>query len=409
MKDKTIVLGISGGIAAYKACELASRLTQLGARVPVVMTEGAQKFVTPLTFQALTHEPVHTSLWAESNAGQHDVYSGMAHIALADQADAIIIAPASADLIARLAQGMADDLLTTIALATRAPILISPAMNPQMLDHPATIKNIAALRKLGYYIIDPETGRMACEHVGSGRLPTTPVLLAALEEALQVRQPAARDWDGLTVLITAGPTREPIDPVRFISNRSSGKMGYAVAEQAARRGAKVILVSGPTQLPAAGGVERIDVTSTQEMFDAATAQAAVADIVIASAAPADYQMESVAPHKLKKEGPEAGRTLKLVPTADILGHIGQHKRPNQILVGFAAETENVIEYAQRKLQSKHCDAIVANDVTQAGAGFDIETNRVSWVTAAGAEEWPLLSKQEVAGRICEKIAALRSS
>ncbi|HEX8832637.1 MAG TPA: bifunctional phosphopantothenoylcysteine decarboxylase/phosphopantothenate--cysteine ligase CoaBC [Abditibacteriaceae bacterium] len=403
-QDKDIVLGITGGIAAYKMAEVASRLTQMGASVHVVMTEGAQKFIAPLTFAALTHNAVHTSLWPETLSSDDGVYSAMAHIGLADKADAILVAPASADIIAKLAGGHADDLITTLVLATRAPVLVSPAMNPQMLEHPATQRNLQTLMELGYLVIEPETGRMACEHVGSGRLPATEVLIDALGKELIKSQ--IQDLAGKTVLVTAGPTREAIDPVRFISNRSSGKMGYAIAAECARRGAKVTLVSGPTKLKQPHCVTRIDVVSTDEMFEVSTREAQLADIVIAAAAPADYRPPEVVTHKLKKSTTENAPTLALIPTPDILAAIGKAKRAGQVVIGFAAETENLLANARYKLGAKNCDAVVANDVTQSGAGFDIETNRVTWVTHADAQEWPLLTKSEVASRICAKVAEL---
>jgi phosphopantothenoylcysteine decarboxylase/phosphopantothenate--cysteine ligase len=410
MQGKTVVLGVSGGIAAYKACELASRLTQDGVTVHVVMTESAQRFVAPLSFQALTHQPVHTSLWPDSTEGEAGVYAAMAHIGLANEADAVLVAPASANVIARLAHGLADGLLTTLILATRAPVLVAPAMNPKMLAHPATQKNLATLCELGYKIIEPESGRMACEHIGSGRLPETEVLITALREVLSDNveahgsAPATQSnlpLQGKTVLVTAGPTREPLDPVRFLSNRSSGKMGYAIAGEAAARGARVLLVIGPTNLPAPGGIERLDVTTTQEMFDAVTQHMAECDIIISAAAPADYRATNIAAQKIKKQN---GGTIQieLVPTPDIIAHVGRIKRANQIVVGFAAETENLLDEARRKLHDKNLDAIVANDVTQSDAGFDVETNRVTWVSAAVVETWPLLPKREVAARILDQ-------
>lgn len=410
MQGKNIILGVSGGIAAYKACELASRLTQAGARVHVVMTASAQRFVTPLTFQALTHQPVHTSLWPDSHESEAGVYAAMAHIALADEADAILVAPASANTIARLAHGLADDLLSTLVLATDAPVLVSPAMNPRMLSHPATQKNLQALRDLGYTIIEPESGRMACEHVGAGRLPETSVLMAALQEALTRSEDSTRqDLTGKTVLVTAGPTREAIDAVRFISNRSSGKMGYAIAEEAAARGARVTLVSGPTQLALPRGVEMQLVTTTQQMLEVVARHAPEADIIIAAAAPADYRAASVFEGKLKKSSTQDGvLRLELQPNPDIIAQVGKSKKTHQISIGFAAETSRDIEEARRKLQSKNLDAIALNDVTQAGAGFDVETNRVTWVTPEASDEWPLLSKQEVAARIIEQVLSMRS-
>ncbi|HEX8235318.1 MAG TPA: bifunctional phosphopantothenoylcysteine decarboxylase/phosphopantothenate--cysteine ligase CoaBC [Abditibacteriaceae bacterium] len=409
MQGKTIVLGVSGGIAAYKACELASRLTQAGARVHVVMTSSAQRFVTPLTFQALTHQPVHTSLWPDSHQGEAGVYAAMAHIALADEADAILVAPASANTIARLAHGLADDLLSTLVLATSAPVLVSPAMNPRMLSHPATQKNLHTLRKLGYTVIEPESGRMACEHVGAGRLPETAVLIAALQEVwIRSEYSERQDLAGKTVLVTAGPTREAIDAVRFISNRSSGKMGYAIAEEAAARGARVTLVSGPTQLAPPPRVETHSVTTTQQMLQLVTQHAPEADIVIAAAAPADYRARSVFAGKLKKSSTQDGTlSLQLEPNPDIIAQVGKSKAPHQLSIGFAAETSSDIEEARRKLHDKNLDAIVLNDVTQTGAGFDVETNRVTWVTTNKSEEWPLLSKREVAARILDQVLGMR--
>lgn len=405
MKNKTIVLGVSGGIAAYKACELASRLTQMQVRVPVVMTSGAQKFVQPITFAALTHEPVYTSLWPHSFEGERDQYNAMAHIKLADEADAILIAPASANCIARLAHGLSDDLLSTLILATRAPILVAPAMNPQMLAHAATQKNLQNLRELGYHIIEPDSGRMACEHIGSGRLPETEVLISHLRQAVEgVIESTSRDYEGKTVLITAGPTREALDPVRFLSNRSSGKMGYALAEVATRRGANVILVSGPTQLQTPPGVQRIDVVSTQQMFDAAVKHASSCDLIIAAAAPADFRPASYQKQKIKKAN--ASTQLVLEPTPDIVANLAQNKRAHQIVIGFAAETGSVVSEAQRKLGAKDLDAIVFNDITETGAGFDSDTNRVTWITPGATEAWPLLSKREVSTRILDKAIEL---
>jgi len=406
----TLVLGITGGIAAYKACELASRLTQDGVEVHVVMTEAAQRFVQPLTFQALTHQPVHTSLWPQGDGTEAGVYAAMAHIGLADKADAILIAPASADFIAKLAHGLADDLLSTLVLATRAPILVAPAMNPTMLAHPATQKNLATLRELGYEIVEPESGRMACEHIGSGRLPETAVLRARLAAVLgRAATITPQTLVGRTVLVTAGPTREALDPVRYISNRSSGRMGYAIAAEAAARGAKVWLVSGPSNLPIPAGVERVDVLSTQQMLEAVVEHAAGSDIVIAAAAPADYRPAAVADQKIKKrDAGESTLNIELVATPDIVATVGANKRPGQIVIGFAAETQNTTEEARRKLQAKQLDAVVANDVTQSDAGFDVETNRVSWVTPQGVENWPLLAKSAVAARIFDAIEKLNS-
>lgn len=400
-----IVLGLGGGIAAYKICELASRLTRNNYDVHVVMTESAQRFVAPLTFQALTQNAVHTSLWPEINSCESGVAAAMAHIDLASSADVVLIAPATADLIAKLAHGQADDLVSTLVLATRAPVLVAPAMNPTMFEHPATQRNLKTLREYGYQIIDPEFGRMACEHVGPGRLPTTELLYEAL--AARHVAPKTQTLQGKRVLITAGPTRENLDPVRYISNRSSGKMGFALAEEAAARGAQVVLISGPAQLSTPASMQRIDVTSTQEMFDAATKHAPNSDIIIAAAAPADFTPREVSTHKIKKnpERQRAGLALELIPTPDILATIAKTKSSNQIVIGFAAETHDGIEEAKRKLQSKNLDAIVYNDVTQEGAGFDVDTNRVTWIDKSTQEEWPLLSKHEVAAYIFDKLAS----
>ena len=402
MQGKTILLGVCGSIAAYKACELASRLTQSGATVPVVLTSGAQKFVTPLTFQALTRQPVHTSLWPHDSSGESGVLAAMAHIGLAENADALLLAPASANCIARLAQGLSDDLLTTLVLAARCPVLIAPAMNPTMLEHPATQRNLEVLRGYGYHIIEPESGRMACEHVGQGRLPETEVLISHLQKALF---PAPPILAGKTVLITAGPTREMLDPVRYLTNRSSGKMGYALAQAAQERGAKVILVSGPTQLKTPQEVQVESAVTTQEMYDAVIHYAPGCNVVIASAAPADFRAAQIASQKIKKQG-ASNFTLELTPTPDIIGAVGAQKREGQIIVAFAAETENLISEARRKMREKSADAVVANDVTQEGAGFDVSTNRVTWITQSEEETWPLLSKDDVAARIWEKIGHL---
>ncbi len=396
-----IVLGVCGGIAAYKTCDLASRLTQQGYDVHVVMTDSATQFVAPLTFQALTLNPVHTSLWPQDTASESGVAAAMAHISLAESAAAVLIAPATADFIAKLATGQANDLLSTLVLATRAPILVSPAMNPLMLSHPAVQQNLDILRSYGYEIIEPEVGRMACEHIGAGRLPTTDVLVSHLQAALSLRE---QDLIGKTVLITAGPTRENLDPVRFISNRSSGKMGYALAAEAAARGAQVTLISGPTNLSAPQGVYRIDVTSTQQMLEAVAEHAPNCDILIASAAPADYTPKEVSAQKIKKRTGGEALQLELVPTTDIIATVAKDKKPGQRFIGFAAETNSDLAEAQRKLQAKNLDAIVFNDVTQEGAGFDIDTNRVTWVTTTQTEAWPLLTKREVAARIFDNLA-----
>ena len=404
MQGKTILLGVSGSIAAYKACELASRLTQQGATVPVVLTESAQKFVAPLSFQALTGQPVYTSLWPQDSASEAGVIATMAHIGLAERADAILIAPASANCLARLACGLADDLLSTLVLAARCPVLLSPAMNPAMWQHPATQRNLETLRGYGYRIIEPESGRMACEHVGPGRLPETAVLIESLRSALQIAPPLLA---GKRILITAGPTREMLDPVRFLTNRSSGQMGYALAQTAFARGAQVILISGPTRLMPPPGVRMENVFTTQEMYHCVLRHAPECDVIVAAAAPSDFRPAQMSPQKIKKQG-VSNVALELVPTPDIVAAVGAQKQRGQIVIAFAAETENVLAEARRKMATKNADAIVANDVTESGAGFDVATNRVTWLTPQGEESWPLMGKEEVAARIWDKVAAMKS-
>ncbi len=399
MTGKTIVLGIGGGIAAYKAADLASKLTQRGADVHAVLTPSATHFIAPLTFTALTHNPAQVELWPpETQAGKA---AGMPHIALADKADLILIAPASADLIARLAGGFADDLLTTLVTATRAPIAFAPAMNPTMLARPATQRNIAQLQSDGFHLIQPDEGRMACEHVGSGRLPETPELIAQIEKILF----PIRDLEGKRVVITAGPTRENLDPVRFISNRSSGKMGYALAEAARNRGALVTLVSGPTALATPSGVERINVQSALEMRDATVKAFEQCDILIACAAPADFRAADVAPQKIKR-GDSQIMHLELVANPDIVRECGTRKRAHQIVIGFAAETQNVEAEARRKMQEKNLDAIIANDVTREGAGFDSNSNAATFYSRNRHIEWPLIPKTALASKIWDEIGLL---
>jgi len=398
MQGKTIVLGIGGGIASYKIADLASKLTQKGAGVHAVLTPSATKFIAPLTFQTLTHNPALTSLWVAENNEESGKSAGMPHIALADQADLIVVAPATADLIAKLAGGFGDDLLTTLILATRAPVAIAPAMNPTMLAHPATQRNLQTLRGFGWQIVEPGAGRMACEHIGTGRLPETAELIEEIEKILFPNL----DLAGKTVVITAGPTRENLDPVRYLTNRSSGKMGYALAENAARRGAKVRLISGPTHLPTPQKVEKIEVETALQMLEATQTAFQNADILIAAAAPADFRALEAAPQKIKR-GDQKTSEIQLTANPDIVASCAASKKTSQIVVGFAAETQNLAEEARRKLSAKHLDAIVANDVTQVGAGFDVETNRVTWISAQNQSEWPLMSKSEVAARIWDEI------
>lgn len=402
MQGKTVVLGVGGGIACYKIADLASKLTQRGANVHAVLTASALRFIQPLTFQALTHNPALSSLWEEDKSSGPS--SGMPHIALADSADLVFVAPATANLLARLASGFGDDLLGATILATRAPVVLAPAMNPQMLSHPATQRNLSILRGFGYHLLEPETGRMACEHVGSGRLPETPQLLHIIEQLLF----PAHDFANKTVVVTAGPTREKLDPVRYISNRSSGKMGYALAEAAARRGAHSVLISGPTHLPTPPGVERIDVTTALEMHEATLRAFSNCDILIAAAAPADFRAANLAEHKIKR-GTASEMTLFLTANPDIVRECATRKRPGQIVVGFAAETQNLEKNARAKLDSKALDFIVANDVTREGAGFDVDTNSVTWLGPGESQKWPTGTKREIAERILDELASTFAS
>jgi len=390
-----VLLGVSGGIAAYKSAELVRRLRDAGAEVRVVLTENAARFVTALTFQALSGHPVRTSLWDES------AEAAMGHIELARWADEILIAPASADLIARLANGHADDLLTTLCLATSAPVAIAPAMNQQMWAHAATQANLATLRERGVRVFGPASGEQACGEFGSGRLLEASELVA---ELAAVRGP--RELAGLNVLVTAGPTFEDIDPVRFIGNRSSGRMGFAVAEAAARAGAVVTLVAGPVNLATPPRVTRIDVRSARAMRDAVLARVQHSDVFIAAAAVGDFRPASVAAHKLKKSG---GSTLELsfVQNPDILAEVaGLPDRP--FVVGFAAETERVEEFARAKLERKQLDLIAANQVGS-DCGFEREDNALLLLWPAGREELPQADKRELARQLVARIAQLRDA
>jgi phosphopantothenoylcysteine decarboxylase / phosphopantothenate---cysteine ligase len=395
LHERTVVLGLSGGIACYKGAELVRGLVKEGAKVRVVLTRAAQQFITPLTLQTLSGNPVSTDtfdLTQESEIG---------HIRLADSADVLAIAPATANVIAKLAHGVADDLLTTVALATRAPIVVAPAMNVNMLKNRIVQANIDRLRQVGMHVVDPEEGFLACGYEGQGRLASLRALVEAIKGALTPQTLA-----GERVLVSAGPTREPIDPVRFMSNRSSGKMGYAVAGAARRRGADVVLVSGPTSLEAPPGVEHIPVTTAAEMRDAVLRREPWASVVVMTAAVADYRAANPARQKIKK-GAEI-LSLSLEQTHDILSEVGARRRVDRVLVGFAAETEHGIEHARRKLREKHLDLIVLNDVSLADAGFDVDTNRVWLIGAEGeAEGWPLLNKEEVASRLMDRVAGMR--
>ena len=403
-----IALGVSGGIAAYKAAEIVRLLQDRGIKVQVVMTRAAQEFVRPLTFAALSGEKVITSMFAREG-GESNVESAIEHIAVAERIDALLVVPATADILAKFANGIADDFLSTLFLATTAPVIVAPAMNVNMWNHAATQANLVTLRNRGVRVVEPGSGYLACGMVGPGRLAENDAIVAATLEALG----AAQDFAGQTVLITAGPTREAIDPVRYISNRSSGKMGYALAEAALRRGARVLLVSGPTALQPPAGAELFPVESASQMHQAVMERAAGADIIIKAAAVADYRPKQTAVQKLKRHDflragvqGQGYAQIDLEPTPDIAAELGARKQ-DQIVVGFAAETENVLENARKKLVAKGLDAIVANDVSQPGIGMDSDRNAVTIITASEVVDVPEASKVEVAQRILDAVQRLR--
>ncbi|MBR6906132.1 MAG: bifunctional phosphopantothenoylcysteine decarboxylase/phosphopantothenate--cysteine ligase CoaBC [Selenomonadaceae bacterium] len=388
---KNIVLGVTGGIAAYKAVELVSRLKKAGAEVHVVMTRAAQEFVTELTFREISGHAVATDMWGEVQEFHVE------HIALAQLADLVVVAPATANFIAKVAAGIADDLLTTTLLATKAPIFVAPAMNTNMYENPLTQRNLEILRRFGVHVMEPAEGQLACGVSGKGRLPEP----SALADEILCFFERKQSLNGCRILVTAAGTREPIDPVRYIGNRSSGKMGYAIAAKAAMRGAEVILVSGPSALQAPAGVKLVRVESAAEMRDAVWKEYEAVDAVIMSAAVADYRVKTAAPEKIKKTQDEW--MLPLVKNPDILYELGRHKK-RQILIGFAAETQNVLEYARGKLEKKNLDYIVANDVTEDGAGFNTDTNRILMISRTGeVERFPLMRKTELADIILDRL------
>lgn len=397
-----ITLGVTGGIAAYKAAELVRCLQQEGHSVQVIMTRAAREFITPLTFAALSGQKVITDLFGDSSGGEANLESAIEHIAVAQRTDLLLVAPATADIIAKFARGIADDFLTTLHLACTAPVVIAPAMNVNMWNHAATQENIEMLRVRGVKIVEPAEGYLACGMTGPGRLAGQDDILAAVRELLK----AQRDLDGETILISAGPTCEDVDPVRYITNRSSGKMGYAVAEAAAKRGAKVILVSGPVNLETPAGVERIDVRSAEDMHRAVEDRVAEASIAILAAAVADYRPVERRAEKIKKGN--VPLTISVEPTPDILAEVAKNKG-RRIVVGFAAETDHVAENARKKLASKNADLIVANDVTAEDAGFDRDTNVVTLFSRDGRDlALPKLPKSEVAQRILDEVLRLRA-
>ncbi len=394
-----IALGVTGGIAAYKAAEIVRLLQDRGIRVQVVMTRAAQEFVRPLTFAALSGEKVITGMFSPGEEQAPNIDSAIEHIAVAQSIDALVVAPATADVIAHLAQGIASDFLTTLYLATTAPVVIAPAMNVNMWNHPATQSNLQVLRQRGVKIVEPGAGYLACGMTGPGRLAENEAVVAAVMEALG----ASQNLSGETVLITAGPTREKIDPVRYLTNRSSGRMGYALAEAALRRGARVLLVSGPTALTPPGAAEVTRVESTEDMRDAVLRLLPQSSIVIKTAAVADYRPKAAYDQKIKRKGP---MTLELEATPDILKELAQ-KKSSQIVVGFAAETENALENARQKLVAKNLDAIVVNDVSREGVGFDSDRNAVTIITREEVVDVPETTKWEVAQRVLDQVVRLR--
>jgi phosphopantothenoylcysteine decarboxylase/phosphopantothenate--cysteine ligase len=392
LNDKTIVLGITGGIAAYKAADIASKLTQAGTRVEVVMTESATKFITPLTLRNITHRPVVTDMFELASE-----YS-IEHVALAEAVDVVLIAPATANTISKLAAGIADNMLGCIVLATKAPVIVAPAMNDIMYQNSVTQENLAKLKARGFTIIEPEYGRLASGKMGKGRLPETGKIIDVIERVLGQK----KDLAGKRIVVTAGGTREPIDPVRHIGNRSSGKMGYALAEAARDRGAEVTLITAPASLPEPAGIKVIKVKTAAEMKEAVVGAVKKADALLMAAAVADYQPEVIARSKIKKEVAQ-NLTLKLVKTPDILSEV----KGKFIKVGFAAESENLVANAKKKLKAKQLDLIVANDITQADSGFDVDTNRVILIDKKGkTEELPLMSKREVAEKILDRVKGM---
>jgi phosphopantothenoylcysteine decarboxylase / phosphopantothenate---cysteine ligase len=394
-----IALGVTGGIAAYKAAEIVRLLEDRGIRVQVVMTRAAQEFVRPLTFAALSGEKVITGMFSPGDQHTPNIDSAIEHIAVAQAIDALLVAPATADVLAHFAQGIASDFLTTLYLATTAPVVVAPAMNVNMWNHAATRANLEILRQRGVRIVEPGSGYLACGMTGAGRLAANEAIVAALLEALG----AAQDLAGETVLITAGPTRERIDPARYLTNRSSGRMGYAMSEAALRRGARVLLVSGPTALtpPAAAEITRVE--SAEQMRDAVLSLLPQATMVIKTAAVSDYRAKSASPQKMKRKGPI---TLELEPTPDILKEISLRKQ-SQLVVGFAAETENVLENARQKLAAKQLDAIVVNDVSREGVGFDSDRNQVTIITPDEVVDVPETTKWEVAQRVLDQVVRIR--
>lgn len=395
LQGKHVLLGVTGGIAAYKIPNLCSLLVKHGVHVETILTANAQKIVSPIPFESLSGHRCHTDTFDPADTAKVE------HIALARQADLLVIAPASANIIAKLRWGLADDMLSTTALACTCKILLVPAMNTNMYENPATQENLAVLRQRGFLIMEPASGRLACGAVGLGKMPEPADIFDRIEAEI------ARDKDlsGLRVLVTAGPTQESIDPVRYITNHSSGKMGYALAHAAMLRGAQVTLVSGPTALKYPPLVDTIPVVTAQDMYEAVTAHAAQADIIIKAAAVADYTPQTVADNKIKKA--DGDLSIPMKRTQDILGYLGTHRRPDQFLCGFSMETEHMLENSRKKLLKKNLDMIVANNVKVSGAGFQGDTNVITMITSDSVTELPLMDKEDAAHAILDRILALR--
>ena len=397
LAGKTVVLCVTGGIAAYKAADLTSKLRHAGAAVRVLMTESATQFISPMTFETLSGYRAVVDTFDRNFAWEVE------HISLAKAADVFVIAPATANVIAKAAHGIADDMVTTTLLATKAPVVIAPAMNTGMYDNPVTQQNLQTLRERGFHIIDPAAGRLACGDTGRGKLPDTPTLMHGIEQAI-----TPQDLRGQRVLVTAGPTQEAMDPVRFLSNHSTGKMGYAVAARAAMRGADVTLVSGPTALDTPEGVQRVDIVSARDMYDAVLSRADRQDMIIKAAAVGDYRPAETASEKLKKG--EGEMTVALARNPDILAELGRRKHPGQLLCGFAMETQNLLDNAADKLSRKNCDMLVANSLRDKGAGFGTDTNVATLLFADGRRETPpLMSKEDLADVILDRLLAMEQS
>ena len=398
LKGKNILLGVTGGIAAYKAADLCSRLVKQHAGVDVIMTEHATEFITPLTFESLCHRKAVTDTFDRNHPWEVE------HIALADKADCVVIAPATANIIGKLANGLADDMLTTTVLACRCPKLLVPAMNTNMYENPVVQDNLAKLRHYGWQIMEPASGHLACGTSGRGKLPEPENIL----EQVLLCCAHEKDMTGLRVLVTAGPTQEAVDPVRYLTNHSTGRMGYAIAAAAAMRGAAVTLVSGPTALKKPEGVDFVPVTTAAEMFDAVTGRQADNDMIIKAAAVADYRPLHTAEEKIKKQDNDGESVMPLARTKDILRYLGEHKPAGQILCGFSMETEHMLENSRKKLEKKNLDVVAANNVKVAGAGFAVDTNVLTLITKDTEQELPLMSKTEAAMQLLDLLLKLRA-